>query len=90
MSTCDEHQCRPGCGACCIAPSISTPTPGHPQGKAAGLRCAHLNEDLLCSLFGQPERPAACAAFHFDTSVCGTERQEALQRIHWLEEATQI
>ncbi|MDP3170542.1 MAG: YkgJ family cysteine cluster protein, partial [Polaromonas sp.] len=22
--------CRPGCGACCIAPSISSPIPGMP------------------------------------------------------------
>jgi Fe-S-cluster containining protein len=25
--------CRPGCGACCIAPSIASPIPGMPQGK---------------------------------------------------------
>ena len=27
--------CRPGCGACCIAPSISSPIPDLPQGKPA-------------------------------------------------------
>ncbi len=27
------HACRPGCGACCIAPSITTPIPGMPHGK---------------------------------------------------------
>jgi hypothetical protein len=42
----------------------------------------------LCDLFGQPERPAACAAFHFDASVCGTHREEALEQIEWLEVAT--
>ncbi|HAI50813.1 MAG TPA: zinc/iron-chelating domain-containing protein, partial [Enterobacteriaceae bacterium] len=26
-------ECRPDCGACCIAPSISTPIPGMPHGK---------------------------------------------------------
>ncbi|MCR3872443.1 YkgJ family cysteine cluster protein, partial [Pseudomonas aeruginosa] len=26
-------QCRAGCGACCIAPSISSPLPGMPAGK---------------------------------------------------------
>jgi len=88
MSTPNEHQCRPGCGACCIAPSISTPLPGHPEGKAAGVRCIHLNAELLCNLFGRKERPAACAAFHFDHQVCGTRREEALQRIQWLEIAT--
>jgi len=25
--------CRSGCGACCIAPSISSPIPGMPNGK---------------------------------------------------------
>ncbi|HFY5777145.1 TPA: YkgJ family cysteine cluster protein, partial [Salmonella enterica subsp. enterica serovar Typhimurium] len=25
--------CRSGCGACCIAPSISSPIPGMPYGK---------------------------------------------------------
>jgi hypothetical protein len=27
------HACRPGCGACCIAPSITSPIPGMPDGK---------------------------------------------------------
>ncbi|WP_114417791.1 YkgJ family cysteine cluster protein [Marinospirillum perlucidum] len=89
MSQSNEHQCRAGCGACCIAPSISTATPGHPQGKKAGLRCVHLNQELLCDLFGQAARPRACADFHFDTSVCGQQREEALDNIQWLEEATE-
>ena len=28
--------CRPGCGACCIAPSITSPIPGMPDGKPVG------------------------------------------------------
>jgi Fe-S-cluster containining protein len=28
--------CRNGCGACCIAPSISSPIPGMPHGKLSG------------------------------------------------------
>ncbi|PAS17689.1 hypothetical protein CGT75_04930, partial [Vibrio cholerae] len=48
--------CRLGCGACCIAPSISSPIPGMPNGKPAGVRCVQLNEDNLCQLFGRPER----------------------------------
>ncbi|MEI0618555.1 YkgJ family cysteine cluster protein, partial [Pseudomonas aeruginosa] len=51
-------QCRAGCGACCIAPSISSPLPGMPAGKPAGVRCLHLDENHLCGLFGRPERPA--------------------------------
>ena len=29
--------CRDGCGACCIAPSITSPIPGMPHGKPAGM-----------------------------------------------------
>ncbi|NBX68342.1 MAG: YkgJ family cysteine cluster protein, partial [Proteobacteria bacterium] len=36
-------ECRIGCGACCIAPSISSPLPGMPHGKPAGVRCVNLN-----------------------------------------------
>ncbi|MBS7673106.1 YkgJ family cysteine cluster protein, partial [Vibrio cholerae] len=53
-------KCREGCGACCIAPSISSPLPGMPQGKPAGVRCVHLSAEQLCQLFGQPQRPAVC------------------------------
>jgi Fe-S-cluster containining protein len=39
--------CRPGCGACCIAPSISSPIPGMPVvdgiSKPAGVRCVQLD-----------------------------------------------
>ncbi|MDD8045446.1 MAG: YkgJ family cysteine cluster protein, partial [Verrucomicrobiota bacterium] len=31
-------ECRPGCGACCTVVSISSPIPGMPQGKPAGVR----------------------------------------------------
>ncbi|HRZ01930.1 MAG TPA: YkgJ family cysteine cluster protein, partial [Burkholderiaceae bacterium] len=44
--------CRPGCGACCIAPSITRPLPGMPDGKPAGVPCAHLDADLRCALWG--------------------------------------
>ncbi|MCK9818061.1 YkgJ family cysteine cluster protein, partial [Pseudomonas sp. MAFF 302046] len=53
-------KCREGCGACCIAPSISTPMPGMPNGKPAGERCIHLSVEHLCALFGRPERPPVC------------------------------
>ncbi|MEN9889340.1 MAG: hypothetical protein RL559_1377, partial [Pseudomonadota bacterium] len=50
--------CRPGCGACCTAPSISSPIPGMPQGKPAGVPCVQLDAQRRCKLFGLPERPA--------------------------------
>lgn len=81
-------ECRIGCGACCIAPSIHTPMPNMPQGKKAGQRCLNLDEDNLCMLFGLPERPAFCAAFQAEISVCGTTQEEAVALIGWLEGAT--
>ncbi|SFB11666.1 YkgJ family cysteine cluster protein [Azotobacter beijerinckii] len=81
-------KCRAGCGACCIAPSISSPIPGMPQGKPAGERCLHLSVDNLCALFERPERPAVCVAFGADSAVCGSCREEALQLIEWLEGET--
>ncbi len=80
--------CRMGCGACCIAPSISTSIPGMPEGKPAGIRCIQLNENNLCHLFGQPERPAVCSQFAADNMTCGESRDEALLRIVALEQAT--
>ncbi|UTW07737.1 YkgJ family cysteine cluster protein [Pseudomonas benzenivorans] len=80
--------CRPGCGACCIAPSISSPIPGMPKGKAAGERCVQLSVDNYCGLFGKPERPAVCSAFQADIEVCGATREEAIQLLGWLEQST--
>lgn len=80
--------CRKGCGACCIAPSISSPIPGMPAGKAAGQRCVQLDANNLCSLFGRPERPAVCGAFGADPAVCGNDREEAIQLLTWWEQAT--
>ena len=81
-------KCRAGCGACCIAPSISTPIPGMPNGKAAGERCLHLTADFLCAIFGRPERPPVCSGFAADIEVCGSSREEAINLIGWLEQAT--
>ncbi|NWL77890.1 hypothetical protein DM872_13615 [Pseudomonas taiwanensis] len=80
--------CRPGCGACCIAPSISSPIPGMPSGKPAGERCLHLSVENLCQLFGDPRRPAVCGAFDADPEVCGDSRDEAIRLLGWLEQAT--
>ncbi|WP_040262756.1 YkgJ family cysteine cluster protein [Pseudomonas massiliensis] len=77
--------CRAGCGACCIAPSISSPIPGMPQGKRAGERCVQLDNDNRCRIFGQPERPPVCSAFTADPEVCGTDTAQALATLAWLE-----
>jgi Fe-S-cluster containining protein len=80
--------CRSGCGACCIAPSISSPIPGMPTGKAAGVPCAQLDEHLQCRLFGKPERPAVCTSLRPVRSMCGGSRQDALRLLGALEQLT--
>ncbi len=84
-----SHACRPDCGACCIAPSISSPIPGMPHGKPAGVRCVQLGDDLRCAIFGQPERPACCSGLQPQDEMCGTTRAEALAWLTQLESLTQ-
>lgn len=81
-------KCRIGCGACCIAPSISSPIPGMPNGKPAGVRCIQLDDDNLCRLFGKPERPKVCGEFSATEDVCGESRNEAIILLTSLEEDT--
>ncbi|MBA3452566.1 MAG: YkgJ family cysteine cluster protein [Deltaproteobacteria bacterium] len=73
--------CRSGCGACCIAPSISAPLPGFPAGKLAGVRCPHLTADIRCALFGLPERPAVCRDLKPQPEMCGESAAEAMATI---------
>ena len=80
--------CRAGCGACCIALSISSPIPGMPQGKPAGLRCVQLTDDYRCAIFGQAERPAVCASLRPMPEMCGSSRAHALAYLGALEAAT--
>lgn len=77
--------CRPSCGACCIAPSISQAFHGMPQGKPAGVRCVHLGASMDCALFGDPRRPTLCDAFKAEASICGDSREQALAIITELE-----
>ncbi|MBO9661755.1 YkgJ family cysteine cluster protein [Dokdonella sp.] len=80
--------CRPHCGACCIAPSISSPIPGMPNGKPAGVRCAQLTDDNACAIFGRPERPAVCRNLRPSPTMCGADRAQALATLNALEQAT--
>jgi len=70
-------ECRPGCGACCIAPSISS------LNKPAGLPCRHLDLQQRCTIFDRPERPACCSGLQPAVDMCGESREHAL---HWLAE----
>ena len=80
--------CRPHCGACCIAPSISSPIPGMPDGKPAGVRCIQLTPDLRCAIFGSPERPAVCASLRPTEEMCGATPAAAMANLERLERLT--
>ena len=78
--------CRPGCAACCIAPSISTPIPdpagGPARPKPAGVPCGQLDDNKRCRLFGQPQRPAVCSQLAPAADMCGTDPDPARTRVH--------
>ncbi len=80
--------CRKGCGACCIVPSITSPIPGMPEGKPAGVRCINLGEDFCCKIHESPERPKACESFQATEELCGRNRVEALELMARLEAQT--
>jgi uncharacterized protein len=80
--------CRAGCGACCIAPSIGAAIPGMPHGKPAGMPCVQLDDDYRCRLFGRPERPVFCASLRPMEDMCGARREDALAYLSALEAAT--
>jgi len=81
-------ECRPHCGACCIAPSINSPIPGMPNGKKAGERCVQLNEQNMCLIFGKPERPAFCGSLQPSLEMCGENRSHAIEWLSTLERLT--
>lgn len=74
--------CRPGCGACCIAPSISS------LDKPAGVPCVHLDAARRCRLFGRPERPAVCASLQPSPAMCGPDAAHAIRWLTDLERLT--
>ena len=81
-------KCRSGCGACCIAPSISSVLPDMPLGKPAGVRCVHLTVNDRCALFGRATRPRVCADFQASEDVCGGCREDAMRNLLSLEQQT--
>ena len=78
-------ECRSGCGACCIYPSISSPIPGMPNGKPAGVRCIQLADDLSCKIFNSPDRPKVCGGFKPEKIICGNSAEEAYSILASLE-----
>ena len=82
-------ECRAGCGACCIAPSISSPIPDMPQGKPAGVPCVQLDAHMRCKIFGEVARPAVCGSLRASAQMCG-ENEDVMQTrefaLHYLNE----
>ena len=81
-------ECRIGCAACCTVISISSPIPGMPNGKPAGMPCIQLTPEGSCRLFGQPERPLVCSSLQPDPEMCGSTNEEARRILTELEHAT--
>ncbi len=81
-------ECRVGCAACCIALSISSPIPGMPDGKPAGVRCVQLADDNRCKLFGKNERLDVCNRLRPSEEMCGKTASEALAYLTYLEKVT--
>lgn len=82
------RSCRARCAACCIAPSITSPVPGMPHGKPAGVRCVQLTGDEACALFGDPRRPVFCSGLKPSEEMCGLTRGHALAFLTRLETLT--
>lgn len=66
------------CGACCFAPSISSPIPGMPGGKPAMTNCMHIDENSLCLLFNSPNRPKVCIQCMPDKEFCAENYLQAI------------
>jgi len=84
----EEFSCRPGCGACCTAISISAAIPGVNGVKLAGQRCPQLDEDNLCLLWDNPLRPKVCNTYQASREFCGDSNSEAFQLLESLEKET--
>ncbi|MFT2109761.1 YkgJ family cysteine cluster protein [Marinomonas sp. 2405UD68-3] len=83
-------ECQSNCGACCIAPSITSPIPGMPLGKPAGVACIHLLPNMDCAIFGSSDRPQVCHDFKAHKETCGSNRNDAILLLTIMEQSTQF
>jgi uncharacterized protein len=82
-------ECRPNCGACCIAPTITSKLPNMPEGKPSGIYCVNLDpESLSCNVWGTEDYPKFCADYQPCEAVCGKSKAEAMTNIYHLDEIT--
>jgi Fe-S-cluster containining protein len=80
--------CREGCGACCIAISISSPLPGLPGGKPAGVRCINLSDGNICMIYNRKDYPKVCRDLKPSQEMCGSSFEEAVAYLTELERLT--
>lgn len=81
-------ECRKGCAACCIVVSISSPLPGMPEGKPAGVRCTNLDEHNGCRIHGTKDYPKICGDFKPEKEMCGQNNQESFAYLEKMEKLT--
>lgn len=82
-------KCRSECGACCIAASLVEPYYGMPQGKPAGVACAHLHpQTMRCGIWDSEHYPTACKNFAADKDFCGDSKEEAIKILTIIENDT--
>lgn len=83
-----QCECRAGCAACCTVISISSPLPGMPNGKPAGVRCVNLDDSNNCTIHNTNQYPAICRSFPADLEMCGLNNAHAYRYIEELERKT--
>lgn len=59
-----------------------------PGGKPAGVRCAQLDDNDRCLIFGRPERPAVCGSLRPSEEMCGGSREQAIRWLAAMERET--
>ncbi len=60
-----------------------------PDGKPAGVPCVNLNLSTYhCTIWNGPDYPPFCRGLQASEEMCGTNREEALAYLTYLEEAT--
>ncbi len=81
-------ECRKGCAACCIVVSITSPMPGMPGGKPAGVSCVNLTAENACLIYGTAAYPAFCRGLAPNREMCGETDAHAFAYLARLEALT--
>jgi uncharacterized protein len=57
-----------------------------PNGKPAGVRCIHLNDNYRCDIYDLPLKPRVCEDFKAEEEFCGQGREDAMRILFKLSE----